>query len=175
MKTLDMSLDAMKHFNFDMQRFAMLPTDGVDFLIKVNTGTEAAPVWTALGGQRSATFKLQADEIDASAKTNPDGTPAKGWKSTIPGQRSWGIDADALILTGDTAEETDAAYDKLEECYLNRTPVNVQYIKKNGTKWQGKATITDLSEDTPHDDVATYKVTLSGIGEPTKIAAGAGA
>ena len=27
---------------------------------------------------------------------------------------------------------------------------------------------TDLSEETPHDDVATYKLTLSGIGAPIK-------
>lgn len=133
-----------------------IPVDGVDFLLYINTGTETDPAWSVLGGQRGATFKRQADEIDASSKTS------KGWKDTIPGLRSWGIEADALVL------EDDAAYEKLDECYMNRLPVEVRYSRKDGSKWEGKATITDLSEETPHDDVATYKLTLSGIGAPLK-------
>lgn len=133
-----------------------IPVDGVDFLLYINTGTEASPSWAVLGGQRGATFKRQADEIDASSKTS------QGWKDTIPGLRSWGIEADALVL------EDDEAYEKLDECYMNRSPVQVRYSRKDGSKWEGKATITDLSEDTPHDDVATYKLTLSGIGPPVK-------
>ena len=133
-----------------------IPVDGVDFLLYINTGTELEPVWSVLGGQRGATFKRQADEIDASSKTS------KGWKDTIPGLRSWGIEADALVL------EDDAALDKWYDCYMNRNPVQVRYARKDGSKWEGKATITDLSEETPHDDVATYKLTLSGIGAPIK-------
>ena len=132
------------------------PVDGVDFLISVNTGTDTEPSYQVLGGQRSATFKRQADEIDASSKTS------EGWKDTIPGLRSWGIEADALIL------ENDAAYAKLDECYMNRTYVMVKYCRKDGSAWSGKATITDLSESSPHNDVATYTLTLSGIGKPTK-------
>ena len=132
------------------------PVDGVDFLISVNTGTSALPAYKILGGQRSATFKRQADEIDASSKTS------EGWKDTIPGLRSWGIDADALVLEG------DEAYAKLDECYMNRTPVDIKYTRKDGSFWTGKATITDLSESSPHNDVATYTLTLSGIGKPVR-------
>ena len=103
-----------------------IPVDGVDFLLYINTGTELAPVWSVLGGQRGATFKRQADEIDASSKTS------KGWKDTIPGLRSWGIEADALVL------EDDAAFDKLDNCYMNRNPVQVRYARKDGSKWEGK-------------------------------------
>lgn len=141
----------------------LLPSDGVDFLIAIDTSLTATATWTVLGGQRGATFKMQADEIDASSKTS------SGWKDTIPGLRSWGIEADALVLTDDAGSDSDEAYDKLEDCFLNRTKVHVQYNKKNGTKWQGYCTITDLSEDAPHDDVVTYKLTLSGIGAPTKV------
>ena len=132
------------------------PVDGVDFLISVNTGTDEAPKYEVLGGQRSATFKRQADEIDASSKTS------EGWKDNIPGLRSWGIDADALVLEG------DAAYAKLDECYMNRKPVDVKYARQDGSFWTGKATITDLSESSPHNDVATYTLTLSGIGKPVR-------
>lgn len=132
------------------------PVDGVDFLIHVNTGTEASPVYTVLGGQRSATFKRQAEEIDASSKTSG------GWKDTIPGLRSWGIDADALVLAN------DEAYVTLDSCYMNRQPVMVKYVRQDGSYWTGKATITDLSESAPHNDVATYTLTLSGIGAPVR-------
>ena len=131
-----------------------VPIDGVDFLLAVNTGTEEIPLWSVIGGQRSATFKRQADEIDASSKTSD------GWKDTIPGLRSWGLEADALVLEG------DEAYLKLDECYMNRKYVQVRYSRKDGSFWTGKATITDLSESTPHNDVATYNLTLSGIGKP---------
>lgn len=44
-------------------------TAGKDYLIYLNTGTtEADPVWTLLGGQRSGDLNRQADEIDASHK-----------------------------------------------------------------------------------------------------------
>jgi len=135
------------------------PVDGVDFLISVNVGTDDTPEYKVLGGQRSATFKRQADEIDASSKTS------EGWKDTIPGLRSWGIDADALVLEG------DEAYTKLDECYMNRKPVTVKYARQDGSYWTGKATITDLSESSPHNDVATYTLTLSGIGKPVRTAA----
>ncbi|MDR3591582.1 MAG: phage tail tube protein [Negativicutes bacterium] len=147
-------------FSFDLQRFALLPTDGVNFVVAINTGTDVSPVWSVLGGQRGATFKVSANNIDASSKTS------QGWTTTIPGLRSWGIDADALILTDDAGGPPDVAYNKLFSCFMARTKVNVRYTKADGTKWQGYATITDLSEDSPHDGEATYKLSLAGIGAP---------
>lgn len=58
------------------------------------------------GRPAGATFKRQDDEIDDSSKTS------QGWKDTIPGLRSWGIKADALVL------DDDAAFEKLDECYF---------------------------------------------------------
>ena len=46
----------------------LIPSDGVDFLLKVNTGTAEIPVWTVIGGQRGATLSLTAEQIDASNK-----------------------------------------------------------------------------------------------------------
>ncbi len=145
----------METFKFQGLQLFAVPTDGVNFLVAVNTGTDDVPFYTNIGGQRGATFKLQADEIDASSKTSG------GWKTTIPGLRSWGIDFDALILAG------DVGYQKLLQLFLARTPVQVKYTRADGSVWKGPATISDLSEESPHDDSATYKGTLSGIGEPT--------
>mgnify|MGYP000898994969 CR=1 FL=1 len=39
----------------------LIPSDGVDFLLKVNTGTVETPVWTVIGGQRGATRWLKEE------------------------------------------------------------------------------------------------------------------
>lgn len=41
---------------------------GTSFLVQVNTGTEAAPVWTTVGSQRDATVSRSLDVIDVSNK-----------------------------------------------------------------------------------------------------------
>ena len=69
---------------------ALIPSDGVDFLLKVNTGTKETPVWTVIGGQRGATLSLTAEQIDASNKQSG------AWKTSVPGMMSWSIDADAV-------------------------------------------------------------------------------
>ena len=43
---------------------ALLPSDGVDFLLKVNTGSEENPSWITIGGQRGATLSMTAAMID---------------------------------------------------------------------------------------------------------------
>ena len=131
-------------------------TSGVDFLVAIETETGT---FSTLGGQRSATLKLTADSIDASCKTSD------GWKDTIPGLSSWGIEGDALVLSG------DSAYEKLLDAFLEKKSVNVKYTRADGSNWNGSCTVTDLSEESPHDGVATYKITLEGIGKPTRTAA----
>lgn len=46
---------------------------GKNVLVYINFGegaTEAAPVWTLIGGQRSASLSMTADDIDASNKAS---------------------------------------------------------------------------------------------------------
>ena len=45
----------------------------------------------------------------------------------------------------------------------------MRYVRKDGSKFQGYAAITDLSEESPHDGVATYKITLAGAGAPEEV------
>jgi TP901-1 family phage major tail protein len=126
---------------------------GKDFLIYVNTGeTEATPTWTVVGGQRSGDLNRKADEIDASNKTSG------GWKSTLPGLRSWSIDLENVVLLSDTG----ALF--LEDAFNAGHVVHVKFEypdKKFRTGW---AAITDFSLSTKYDDVATMKGTLSGNG-----------
>lgn len=128
-------------------------TAGKDYLIYLNTGTtEAAPTWTLLGGQRSGDLNREADEIDASHKTSG------GWKSTLPGLRSWSIDLETVYLAGDTGAKF------LEAAFLAGKQVHVKFEYPDKSFVTGWGSITECSLNTPHDDVATLKGTISGDG-----------
>lgn len=128
-------------------------TAGKDYLIYLNTGTtEAAPTWTLLGGQRSGDLNREADEIDASHKTSG------GWKSTLPGLRSWSIDLETVYLAGDTGAKF------LEDAFLAGKQVHVKFEYPDKSFVTGWGAITECSLSTPHDDVATLKGTISGDG-----------
>lgn len=128
-------------------------TAGKDYLIYLNTGTtEAAPTWTLLGGQRSGDLNREADEIDASHKTSG------GWKSTLPGLRSWSIDLETVYLAGDTGAKF------LEAAFLAGKQIHIKFEYPDKSFVTGWGSITECSLSTPHDDVATLKGTISGDG-----------
>lgn len=128
-------------------------TAGKDYLIYLNTGTsEAAPTWTLLGGQRSGDLSREADEIDASHKTSG------GWKSTLPGLRSWSIDLESVYLKDDTGAKF------LEEAFLLGKQVNVKFEYPDKSYVTGWGSVTECSLSTPHDDVATLSGTIKGDG-----------
>ena len=70
-------------------------TVGKDYLLKVNTGTVASPVWTQIGAQRSADLNRSADSIDVSHKTSG------GWSAKKAGLRSWSIAPGGHTSPGD--------------------------------------------------------------------------
>ncbi len=136
-------------------------TAGKDYLIYLNTGTtEAAPTWTLLGGQRSGDLNREADEIDASHKTSG------GWKSTLPGLRSWSIDLETVYLAGDTGAKF------LEAAFLAGKQVHVKFEYPDKSFVTGWGSITECSLSTPHDDVATLKGTISGDGPLSNLTKG---
>lgn len=132
---------------------ASTSTAGKDYLIYINTAaTEAAPTWTLLGGQRSGDLTRQADEIDASHKTSG------GWKSTLPGLRSWSIDLETVYLAGDAGAKF------LEAAFLAGKQIHIKFEYPDKSYVTGWASVTECSLSTPYDDVATIKGTLNGDG-----------
>lgn len=127
-------------------------TVGKDYLLSVNTGTVAVPVWTLIGGQRGSSLSRTADSIDVSHKTSG------GWKSTKAGLRSWSIDLDGLVLLSDTGLEA------LEIAFSTGVEVQLQFKYPDNSYRTGWAAVTDLSIDTPHDGEASIKGTLEGNG-----------
>jgi TP901-1 family phage major tail protein len=125
---------------------------GKDFLLHVNTGTVAVPVWSLVGGQRSESLSRSADEIDVSCKTND------GWKATKAGLRTWSIDLDGLVLLADTGLAA------LEQAFMDGAEVNIKLLYPDGSYQTGWGSLTDFSMETPHDGEATIKGTISGNG-----------
>lgn len=134
----------------------MPAVSGVDFIVQVNTGTDAAPVWTPVGGQRGATLNMSTDEIDVTSKDS------NNWHEGLPSIRNWSLDFDALLIQG------DAGLTALENAFMGQTQVQVRLATPSGSTYTGKATLTDFSYEAPYDGEATASGSLTGTGALTK-------
>lgn len=125
---------------------------GKDYLLYVNGGTAAVPVWVLIGGQRSASLSRSADEIDVSHKTSG------GWKAVKAGLRKWSIDLGSLVILSDDGLAI------LETAFMAGAEVNTKLLYPDGSYQTGWGSLTDFSTDTPYDGEATLKGTIGGNG-----------
>jgi TP901-1 family phage major tail protein len=123
------------------------------FLVKVNTGTDVSPVWTAVGSQRDAKLSRSMATIDVTSKDS------NNWEESLPDVRSWSIDANAMYVPDDTA------YEALETAWENQALVEIMWEEANGDTFTGNAYITDFPKSAPHKDAVTIDVTFKGCGE----------
>lgn len=130
-------------------------TVGKDFLLYVNTGTVAIPVWTLIGGQRGASLARSAEEIDVSHKGSG------GWGAKKAGLRSWSLDLDGLVLAADSGIAA------LEYAFQNGLEVNIKLEYPDKSYNTGWGSVTDFSMEAPHDGEASLKGTISGNGALT--------
>lgn len=133
---------------------AAMPTAGKNYLIYLNVGTDetTGAEWLLLGGQRSGDVSRKADSIDASHKGSG------GWKSTIAGLKEWSIDLETLLMPN------EESLTLLEKAFLEGEYVHLKFEYPDKSYMTGIASVTELSLNTPHDDVATYKGSLNGVG-----------
>ena len=130
---------------------------GIDFLLKVNTGTVGTPVYTTLGSQRGATLNVNQSTADVTTKDDAQ------WENNIPNMRSWDVQADALWI------ESDSAYARLEAMILSgNTQYQVQILTQAGNTYTGLVTATNLTLDMPYDAAATISCSFQGAGVLTK-------
>lgn len=134
----------------------MTQVKGIDFILSVNTGTDATPVWTKVAGQKGGTLNRKADSVETTSKDS------NGFKEFEPSFIEWGIDADGMYVFD------DVGFSALEDAFMNRTKIKVQVATPSGEKYSGSVVITDLPLDLPYDDMVTYKATLQGSGALTK-------
>lgn len=133
-----------------------MATRGIDFLVKVNTGTAEVPEYTAVGAQRGASLSLSGEVLDKTSKQSD------GWTESLSGMKSWSISTDGLLILD------DAGYLALETAYMNGENVVVQMHTKSGALYEGQAIITTIDLDAPYDDLASYSVELTGAGALVK-------
>lgn len=134
-----------------------MPTTGVKFLVYVNTGTVAVPVYTKVGGQRGATLNRSAETVDVTSKDS------NNWLQSEYGLREWSIDFDGLLI------ESDIAFAELEDALMNQLKLMVRFETAAGNKYEGTALLTDFPIEGPYDGEATYSGTLMGDGAPVKV------
>lgn len=130
---------------------------GKNVLVYINFGenaTEAAPVWTLIGGQRSASLSMTADDIDATNKASG------GWGETYAGIKSTELSMDGII------NKNDEGYAALKDAFVKGEAVDLCRYATDGTADRNWYNITELSDETPHDDMATFSLTAGGVGKP---------
>lgn len=135
-----------------------MATVGKNYFIYLNTGTADVPTWTKLGGQRSGSLSRKADTIDASHKESG------GWKVTLQGLKEWSIELDSVLQANDQAMQA------LEDAFLADQLVHLKFEYPDKSYVTGWASISEMSIEAPHDDVATYKGTLNGVGPLSALA-----
>jgi predicted secreted protein len=124
---------------------------GTDFLVRVNTGTEAAPVWTVVGSQRDATVTRNLDTIDVSSKDSRA-------RRIKPGRYTVEISFDHLYVPG--AAELTA----LKNAMLNATFTQIQEFVAGVAGRVYGGYVTGHTESFPDMGEAVVSCTFTGDG-----------
>jgi TP901-1 family phage major tail protein len=128
---------------------------GNDFLLQVNTGTEAIPVWATVGSQRDTTVARSRDTIDVSSKDSR----AKRVKA---GQYSYEVSLEHLYVPG------GPELDLLRGAIISGTLVMLREfrpIAADGAQTAGRVftgVITGQEESWPNESEAVVSVTFTG-------------
>ncbi len=129
---------------------------GTAFLVQLNTGTEAAPVWTTIGSQRDATVSRALDVIDVSNKDSRN-------RRIKPGRYTVEISFDHLYVPG--AAELVA----LKDAMLNATWLQVREFVGGIARRIYGGFITGHDESFPDMGEAVVSVTFTGDGPETVV------
>jgi predicted secreted protein len=124
--------------------------NGADFLLYVNVGTEEAPDYQPLAGQRGASRELSAATIDVSHKLDKH-------ERFLPGRLSSTLSFDGLWAETDSYLALLDAQDA-QELILVR-------IVLNGEPWkEATGFITNMSEGFPDQEGATFSANFQVSG-----------
>jgi TP901-1 family phage major tail protein len=137
---------------------------GKNALLFVNAGegaTVESPNWLLVGGQRNSALEMSADEIDVSDKGSG------GWGDTLAGTKTWSISLESIMVIGDIGAQA------IKQAFLNDQEIQIMRWRRSseagylGEAETGWVTVTEFSDDAPHDDAMTLTGTLNGRGAPT--------
>lgn len=97
---------------------------------------------------------MSADSIDATNKTSG------GWGETYAGNKSTELSLEGIVC------KSDEAYEQLQAAFMAGDAVDICRFRGDGRAERNWYSITELSDETPHDDTSTFKMTLNGLGKP---------
>lgn len=121
--------------------------NGADVLLLVNTGTDAAPTWTAVGSQRNVTFTEERDMIDVSTKESPN-------RRVIPGRYSATVELESLYVPDDNALTL------LRTAIRQGTKVQVMRQEASNNVEKAYGYISNREEEMPDQAECTVSVTV---------------
>lgn len=118
--------------------------------IKFKTETGA---YESLGGGKDGTLNRSASTIETTTRDS------NGWKENEVGIKEWSFEMDGLIVIN------DVCYKKLEQAFMNDKKIDLQIATPSGSRYEGRAIITDFPVGMPYSDAATYNISATGDGE----------
>lgn len=124
---------------------------------------DTADAWKPIGCETSHTLEENQD-IDTADGNKCEPTPPKS-----QGDYSYTLSIDAQLISTDHEDYSDKAnYEWLRDLFKTsrdeKEPVEWRLSDKNGDEY-GEAYITSLSKTGTHGEVATFSVSLEGVGE----------
>jgi len=131
---------------------------GIDILIHVNVGTEGAPEWKPVGGQRGASLSESRDIIELHSKTSPGSYKEKEYS-----WGDWSISCDGVYI------ENEEAYAHLVRAMREKKKVMVRWAEAGLGTIEGQAVVASRDLDGPYDGEATYSMELQGHGDPEPV------
>lgn len=121
--------------------------NGFDVLLLVNTGSDAAPTWTAVGSQRNVTFEETTASIDASSKDQRE-------KRVLPGRYAATVSLDALYVPD------DSAFLALQTANRAGELIKIRRERADVAEEEANALITSMTDEHPDQDASTISVDL---------------
>lgn len=121
--------------------------NGFDVLLLVNTGSDAAPTWTAVGSQRNVSFEETTASIDASSKDQRE-------KRVLPGRYAATVSLDALYVPD------DAAFLALQAANRAGELIKIRRERADTAEEEATALITSMTDEHPDQDASTISVDL---------------
>ena len=126
---------------------------GKNFIVSVNTGTEASPTWTAIAAQQSAKLNRKQATVDVTTKDSDNK------REFIPSISEWSVDCNGLLIL------TDTGYQQLEKQFEDQASVSIQITRSDNATYTGLAIMTKLDESYPFDKEAAVDVSFQGTSE----------
>lgn len=135
---------------------------GVDILLLVEetpaTETEDA-IYTAVGGQRNASFSETAETLDETSKDS------NGFYEYDYGLGGWSISFDGVFIPNETG------FNLLKTAMREKKKIKVRMQEPNGILEEGETLVISRDLEAPYDSEATYSGELQGTGKPVEVVA----